>query len=338
MVDELGGIEKLSDDKFEALLNAYKFDQELQNNAKGASKNDSKSSGSGSKPSGGWGVNVETSYSESETTSNSFENETTEAFGDVCGGNWNLGGNIIDGQLDKIRDWEISTDPTEFKPSINHQWCDFIPGRLIPIYEFVPAGSEYKVTAEKLRQAWTKYIDSKGKKLTPTKQSIISIPGGINVKGNTDCVKRLNDHDREVSTSKNKETGWKVRFELVNLENGNVAVVVQLTVGEDGLDGNRTKLMLHYPIEVTNHEGGTAVIDTTEYNCIYETSGSIYRKEHDLFDVTRFFKDCPFLDFEHYPDNKVLISVDDEGSNDSSHIRIKVNYFCVPVLVDAKER
>lgn len=332
LVDELGGIEKLSDKQFEALLNAYKFDQELQNKAKDASKNDSKSSGSGSKPSG-CGFNVSTSYSESETTSNSFENTTTESKGIAYGGDWDLGSAIRKGELDKIPEWESSADPRSNDPLINHQWCDFIPGRLVPIYEFVPAG--YKVTAEKLRQAWTSYIARQGMKLTPTKQSIIQVPGGINVKGDKKTVKSLNS-DREVSTSKNKETGWKVRFELVNLENGNVAVVVQLTVGEDGLDGNRTLMMLHYPIEVTNPYGGTAVIDTTRYNCIYETQGSIYRQEHNLFDVTRFFLDCPFLDFEHHSDNKVYISVDG-GGDDSSHIRIQVKNFYVPVLVDVKD-
>ena len=244
-----------------------------------------------------------------------------------------MGSAIRKGELDKIPEWESSADPRSNDPLINHQWCDFIPGRLVPIYEFVPAG--YKVTAEKLRQAWTSYIARQGMKLTPTKQSIIQVPGGINVKGDKKTVKSLNS-DREVSTSKNKETGWKVRFELVNLENGNVAVVVQLTVGEDGLDGNRTLMMLHYPIEVTNPYGGTAVIDTTRYNCIYETQGSIYRQEHNLFDVTRFFLDCPFLDFEHHPDNKVYISVDG-GGDDSEHIRIKVKNFYVPVLVDVKD-
>ena len=300
LVDELGGIEKLSEEKFKELMSAYMHELDVQNQAKEAS------------------------------TSNSFENTTTYANGIVYGGDWDLSADIRDGKLDKIPAWERTADPRSNDPLINHQWCDFIPGKLVPIYEFVPAGC--KVIAEKLRQEWTRYIDSKGKKLTPTKQSIISIPGGINVKGDKKTVKSLN-LDREVSTRKNKETGWKVRFELVNLENGNVAVVVQLTVGEDGLGGNRI-LMLHYPIEVTCD--GPAVIDTTRYNCIYETQGSIYRQEHNLFDVTRFFKDCPFLDFEHHPDNKVFIRVDG-GGDDSSNIRIKVDYFHVPVLVDAKE-
>lgn len=331
LVDELGGIEKLSEEKFKALMDTYKYELDVQNKAKEASKNDSKSSGSGLKPSGGWGVSVSTSYSESETTSNSFENETTDINVIVYGGDWDLSTDIIQGEDDKISAWERSANPKFNDSSINHTWCDFIRGRLIPIYEFVPAG--YKVTAEELRQAWTSYIARKGKKLTPTKQDIKTI--SINVKGDKNCVKCLNDHDREVSTSKNKETGWKVRFELVNLENGNVAVVVQLTVGEDGLGGNRTLLMLHYPIEVTCDS--FAVIDTTKNGCsTYETSGSIYRKEHNLFDVTRFFLDCPFLDFEHHPDNKVYISVDG-GGDDSEHIRIKVDNFYIPVLVDAKE-
>lgn len=339
LVDELGGVEKLSDAEFKELMSAYKYELDVQNKAKEASKNDSKSSGSGSKSSGsgsklsGWGASAETSYSESETTSNSFENTTTESNGIAYGGDWALSAAIRNGELDKIPAWEISADPRSNDPLINHQWCDFIPGRLVPIYEFVPTGC--KVTAEKLRQEWTRYIDSKGKKLTPTKQSIISLPGGINVTGNSECVKSLNS-DREVDSGKNKATGWKVRFELVNLENGNVAVVVQLTVGEDGLGGNRTLMMLHYPIEVTNPNGGTTVIDTTTYNCSYETSGTIYRQEHSLFDVTRFFMDCPFLNLVKNPNNKVYIRVDG-GGDDSSNIQIKVDNFYIPVLVDAED-
>ena len=339
LVDELGGVEKLSDAEFKELMSAYKYELDVQNKAKEASKNDSKSSGSGSKSSSsgsklsGWGASAETSYSESETTSNSFENTTTESNGIAYGGDWALSAAIRNGELDKIPAWEISADPRSNDPLINHQWCDFIPGRLVPIYEFVPA--RCKVTAEKLRQEWTRYIDSKGKKLTPTKQSIISLPGGINITGNKDCVKSLNS-DREVDSGKNKATGWKVRFELVNLENGNVAVVVQLTVGEGGLGGNRTLMMLHYPIEVTNPDGGTTVIDTTTYNCSYETSGTIYRQEHSLFDVTRFFMDCPFLNLVKNPNNKVYIRVDG-GGDDSSNIQIKVDNFYIPVLVDAED-
>lgn len=346
LIDELGGIDNMSDAKFKEVMATYRHELDLQNKAKEASKTDSKSqnsdskssgsgsktSGSGSKQPGGWGFSGETSYSESETTSNSFENSTTETNGIAFGGDWALSAAIKDGKLDKIPEWEISTDPRSNDPLINHQWCDFIPGKLVPIYEFVPAGC--KVSAEKLRLEWTKHIDSKGKKLTPTKQSIITVPGGINITGNKECVQSLNS-DREVDSQKNKATGWKVRFELVNLENGNVAVVVQLTVGEDGLGGNRTLMMLHYPIEVTNPNGGTTVIDTTLHNCSYETSGTIYRREHNMFDVTRFFLDCPFLNFIENPTNKVYIKIDGNG-DDSSNIRIKVDNFYVPVLVDSE--
>ena len=54
-----------------------------------------------------------------------------------------------------------------------------------------------------------------------------------------------------------------------------------------------------------------------------------------MFDVTRFFLDCPFLNFIENPTNKVYIKIDGNG-DDSSNIRIKVDNFYVPVLVDSE--
>jgi hypothetical protein len=329
LVDELGGIDKLSDAKFKSLMETYQKELASQNKA----KEDSKKSDSKPKQNSFSGT---TTYTESETESFSFENETTNAFGIVFGGDTVLAADIKSGELEKIVEWEKKLDHYNIKQD-NHVWCDFIPGTLIPIYEFIPVG--YKVTPEDVRKEWTLYIESKGKAMLGAKQKMLRYPNKLIIRSGSGSIKNLakelghGDSDTEISTKDNKTTGWKVRFELVNLDNGNVAVVVQLTVGESGLSANRTLLMLHQPLEVTNNQDELTVIDTTKCKSIYEVSGNIYREEHKLIDVTRFFYDCPFLDFEHNKTNKVRIGIDG-GGGDEKNLRLEIDNFYLPVLVN----
>ena len=331
LVDELGGIDKLSDAKFKSIMEAYQKELASQNKA----KEDSKKSDSKPKQNSFSGT---TTYTESETESFSFENETTNAFGIVFGGDTVLAADIKSGELEKIVEWEKKLDHYNIKQD-NHVWCDFIPGTLIPIYEFIPVG--YKVTPEDVRKEWTLYIESKGKAMLGAKQKMLRYPNTLIIRSGSGSIKNLakelghGDTDTEVSTKDNKITGWKVRFELVNLDNGNVAVVVQLTVGESGLSANRTLLMLHQPLEVTNNQDELTVIDTTKCKSVYEVSGNIYREEHQLIDVTRFFYDCPFLDFEHNKTNKVRIGIDG-GGGDEKNLRLEIDNFYLPVLVNEK--
>lgn len=329
LVDELGGIDKLSDAKFKSIMETYQKELESQNKA----KEDSKKSDSKPKQNS---FSASTTYTESETESFSFENETTNAFGIVFGGDTVLAADIKSGELEKIVEWEKKLDHYNIKQD-NHVWCDFIPGTLIPIYEFIPVG--YKVTPEDVRKEWTLYIESKGKAMLGAKQKMLRYPNKLIIRSGSGSIKNLakelghGDSDTEVSTKDNKTTGWKVRFELVNLDNGNVAIVVQLTVGESGLSANRTLLMLHQPLEVTNNEDELTVIDTTKCKSVYEVSGNIYREEHKLIDVTRFFYDCPFLDFEHNKTNKVFIGIDG-GGGDEKNLRLEIDNFYLPVLVN----
>lgn len=331
LVDELGGIDKLSDAKFKSIMENYQKELESQNKA----KEDSKKSDSKPKQNSFSGT---TTYTESETESFSFENETTNAFGIVFGGDTVLAADIKSGELEKIVEWEKKLDHYNIKQD-NHVWCDFIPGTLTPIYEFIPVG--YKVTPEDVRKEWTLYIESKGKAMLGAKQKMLRYPNSLIIRSGSGSIKNLakelghGDTDTEVSTKDNKTTGWKVRFELVNLDNGNVAVVVQLTVGESGLSANRTLLMLHQPLEVTNNQDELTVIDTTKCKSVYEVSGNIYREEHKLIDVTRFFYDCPFLDFEHNKTNKVRIGIDG-GGGDEKNLRLEIDNFYLPVLVNEK--
>ena len=340
LVDELGGIEKVSPNQLKEIINSYNATLKEQNSASGNNdsqnenekKKESEKTGSTSTAQGN-GFSLSTSYSESVNESNKFENESTEENAIVYGGDWNLAREIQDGDLSKIIEWEKSL----YNSSNTNHWCDFIPGTLIPIYEFIPVG--YKITAEEVRKVWTSYIESKGKTLVPTQQKMLPLINGISIRGNNNVVKNIsnNDCDREISTEDRKCTGWKVRFELVNLDNGNVAVVVQYTVGESGLHANRSLLMLHYPIEVSNGDGGMCVVDTTKCHNVYEAEGEFWRKNNKLIDITRFFYDCPFLDFINNPNNCVQIKLDGSGSNDSSNMEIKIDNFYIPILTNVED-
>ena len=327
LVDELGGIEKLSDAKFKELLNNYNTSLQSQSKPKEDKDKDGGSTFQGT------GFTASTTYSESVNESQKFENESTEEKAIVYGGDWNLAREIQNGDLAKLIEWEKSL----YTSNDTDRWCDFVPGTLVPIYEFVPVG--YKITAEEVRKAWTRYIESKGAVLTPTCQKMLSMPNGISIKGSNNSVKNISsdDCDREISSQERKCTGWKVRFELVNLDNGNVAVLVQYTVGEGGLDAHRSLLMLHHPIEVSNKDGGLCVIDTTKCNNVYEAEGEIWRQNNSYIDVTRFFYDCPFLDFVNNPNNRVRIQLDGSGSNDSGNIKIEVDNFYLPILTDVED-
>ena len=331
LVDELGGVEKLSDAKFKELVNAYKNQGNASGN-KSSAKEEEDGKGSSDETIQGIGVTVSTTYSESVNESQKFENESTEENGEVYGGDGGFAADIRGGDLAKLIDWERSLHS---HPDTD-RWCDFVPGTLVPIYEFIPVG--YKITAEEVRRAWTRYIESKGQILLPSRQTMEKLSNGISIQGSNSVVKNLSDNcDREISSEERKCIGWKVRFELVNLDNGNVAVVVQYTVGEGGLNANRSLLMLHQPIESNNNHGELRVIDTMKYHNVYETEGEIWRKNDGFIDVTRFFYDCPFLDFINNPNNRVRIQLDGGGTNDSSNMKIKVDNFYLPVLTNVKD-
>ena len=331
LVDELGGIDKISDAKFKEILNAYKNGSNASADKKSEKKEEGDKDASGSTFQG-TGGSVSVTKSESLTESQKFENESTDEKGIVYGGDNGYAADIRGGDLAKLLDWEKTLDAS----GNTDCWCDFVPGTIIPIYEFIPVG--YKVTAEDVRKAWTRYIESKGQILVPTMQGMTQLFNGISVQGNSSVVKKLNDDcDHEISSEDRKCTGWKVRFELVNLDNGNVAVEVQYTVGEGGLNANRSLLMLHQPIEPANNEGELRVVDTMNYHNVYETEGEIWRKNSGFIDITRFFYDCPFLDFVNNPDNRVQIQLDGSGSNDSGNMKIKVDNFYIPVLTNVKD-
>ena len=257
------------------------------------------------------GVDVNTSES------SAYENESLEEECIVVGGNMALQ-NRICSDLTNINTWleSLNDDNTNY-------WADFERGTLYPIYECVPAGC--KITANALKTAWEKYMEGKNEEKECSRAELST---RFSITGSTNTVHRLNG-DREISTSDGKETGWKLYMEPVNLDGGDVAVAVQLTVGENGLDGNRSLLCLHEVVPIPKHTFAHLAIDSTKVKkASYEVQGSVYKKCHGLFDITNLVRDCPFLDTDGYT---VSISIDGNGDNDSKNLRV-VGAFKVPVI------
>lgn len=259
-------------------------------------------------------VGIEINTSESST----YENESMEEDCTVIGGNTALE-NRICGDLTNINNWEDSLNSSN-----TIYWADFEPGTLYPIYEFVPAGK--KVTASALKEAWEKYLDGQNAEKECGRTEIRK---AFSCKGSKNTVHTLNDCDREVSTGDDKETGWKLYMEPVNLDGGDVAIAVQLTVAESGMNANRTLLRLHEVVTMPKSNYPRIAIDSSKVKKVsYEVEGSVFKSCHGLFDITYLVKDCPFLDTKS---STVQISIDDKGSDDSTHLMV-VGTFKLPVI------
>ena len=268
---------------------------------------------------GSWGVSATVGIEVNTSESSTYENESMEESCTVIGGNTALE-NRICGDLNNINTWQESLNSGN-----TIYWADFEPGTLYPIYEFVPAGK--KVTASALKEAWEKYFEGQDAEKECGRTEITK---AFSCQGCDSTVYKINkDEDREVSTSDGKETGWKLYMEPVNLDGGDVAIAVQLTVGESGLNAGRTLLRLHEIVTMPKSTFPRIAIDSSKVTkASYEVEGSVFKKCHGLFNITYLVKDCPFLDTKS---NTVYISIDDNGSNDSKHLIVK-GTFKLPVI------
>ena len=317
---------KLSDAKYKSALEYLAQIQTNSSKDKKAPNSENKSS-STSATSGGsngkFGFSISPNYSTTSTETNKFEEESTRV---NC---YAIGGNV---------ESEYSMTPENYEEwwkSIkenSQNWCDFAPNTLIPIYELVPLG--YKISAEDLHVAWTNYIKQHNVNYAKMGEDVIY--QSIYVKGSSDVrVLRCNESDREISSSKNKLTGWKLYLELVNIENGDVALAVQLLVGEDGLNSGRSLLQLNEIVDLGRSVRGDSMIDTTKVNPVYTVFGEIYRQVvNEYLDITRFVRDCPFLDLSD--GKRVYIMLDGKDDNDSKYIRFKA-HVKVPVIYDCQD-
>ncbi len=290
-----------------------------KNNSQPATNNTDKSNASKKADAvGSIGGNVTVGIEINTSESSTYENESMEDSCTIVGGNKALE-NRICGDLNNINNWMDSLNSNN-----TNDWADFETGTLYPIYEFVPAGK--KVTASALKEAWEKYLDGQNAEKECGRTEIRK---AFSCQGSNSTVHRLNDCDREVSTGDGKETAWKLYLEPVNLDGGDVAVAVQLTVGESGMNANRTLLRLHEVVTMPKSNLPRIAIDSSKVTeKSYEVEGSVFKSCHGFFDITYLVKDCPFLDTKS---NTVQISIDDSGSNDSTHIRVR-GTFKLPVI------
>lgn len=208
--DEKGGKSSLDINKVEELLTGAKsFDDlktqlnKLLKEANGGSNGGGKSGGSG----GGSGISfsVSTAYNLKET----LERATGEEINDfdliMRGGNLMVNPFTDDNQtFDK---WRNTLDQ---KKSI---WCDYVPGRIIPLYKLAPDNNSMKI----LQKAWTTYCENHGIHSAALDHRVLSSPQTIT--GDKTCVKKFNDNsqDYNVNTSNDWPTGWKLTMDLVNV-------------------------------------------------------------------------------------------------------------------------
>lgn len=282
-----------------------------KNNTKPAT-NKKSASGSGS-----LSASLTAGYSVNTSESSTFENESMEESCTVVGGNMALE-NRICGDLSAINTWEDSLNSSN-----TNYWADFENGTLYPIYECVPAG--HKVTASALKTAWEKYLSDENAEKECGRTVITQ---RFSIQGSNESVHRLSG-DREINSSDGKLTAWVLYMEPVNIDGGNVAIAVQLTVGESGLNSGRSLLCLHEVVAINKSLFPRIAIDSTKVkNVSYRVQGSVYKSCHGLFDITYLVRDCPFLDTTS---NTVSISIDGNGDNDSKHLKV-VGVFKLPVI------
>ena len=189
-------VEKLLDaDSFEDLRKQVK---KLVEKAKGSAKGGE----SGGAPSIGNSVSLSVAYNMKET----LERATNEEIN-----NFDLimrGGNLM---VNPFTDDNTSFDKWRNTLDQKHSvWCDYVPGRIIPIYKLAPDSNSMKI----LERAWTIYCENHGIACAALEHRILSTPQSVS--GDKTCVRSLGN-DANVDTSSEWPTGWKLTMDLVNV-------------------------------------------------------------------------------------------------------------------------
>lgn len=282
-------------------------------NTSGANNNNA---GSG-KPSSNslFGGGVEVGYSTSETTSSSQETKSTEI---SCSG---IGGDVILLQkavkdLSLVDTWWNTIRQNAFA------FFDFIPGTLVPIYEFIPAG--YRLTPAMVKKASDDYQASKGQASVEYRDVITTKRFSSQGTANTTVV----ETDSDIYSQSGKNTGWKLRAELVNFLDGTVGCAVAVNISEGGLGAGRSELQSHLTIPVPLSGYQAMAIDTSRLSStIYTQQGTIRGQHHEWIDITEELRNCPF--FNTYSD-RIYIKIDGPG-DDEGNIGIQLG-LRVPVI------
>lgn len=193
-------IEKLLDaDGFEDLRKEVK---KLLEKAKGTGAGASKGDKSGSAPTVGNYADVSVAWNMKEVLERATNEEINNFALIMRGGNLMV--NPFTDDNTSFDKWRNTLDQ---KYSV---WCDYVPGRIIPLYKFAPDNNSMKI----LEKAWTTYCENHGITCAVLEHRILSGPQTIT--GDTTCVKSLGN-DANVYTSNEWPTGWKLNMNLVNI-------------------------------------------------------------------------------------------------------------------------
>ena len=257
---------------------------------------------------GGWNVNVGATTSNTETITFSNTDKSTEITCYSVGGDPALAGSFLMDNT-KYDKWAETVKN-------NQVFMDFIPGSVIPIYEFIPKsrrGENYKLTREMVKEAVESHL------LDKRLQNAEPVNGEQKLEFNT--LGKLNSkkkqEDEEVDSQNDKLTGWEAYFQLVNFGDGFAGCIIIYKVYEGGLNAGKTILENSQEIKLSKSKYAQMVIMNDEPT--YHMQGTIRGKRHDWIDVTEFFQDCEFIDT--YGDN-VEIKIDGSG-NDLGNIGIR---------------
>lgn len=284
-------------------------------NYKPAESKDKSNSGS----SGGTGGSFEVTRTSSSSSLSSEEAKTTKIDCRGAGGNKSLFPMIAEdpGQYEK---WfsSISAD--------NAVWADFVPGTVIPIYEFVPSGK--KLSRADVETACRNYIIAKG-----GVENFVLLEGKLNqdflLKGADGFSSNINKdeeggkQDGDISTQKGKTTGWEVAFELINLDGGKIAVACWFDVYEHGIGSGKSHIQVRKVIEIKSKFDSVAIGGS---KTTYTFRGKYVGKQHRWIDATAEARGCPFL----APGKKFYVKIDGSG-NDYHNIGIQ-GTFSVPFV------
>ena len=257
---------------------------------------------------GGWNVNVGATTSNTETITFSNTDKSTEITCYSVGGDPALAGSFLMDNT-KYDKWAETVKN-------NQVFMDFIPGSVIPIYEFIPKsrrGENYKLTREMVKEAVESHL------LDNRLQNAEPVNGEQKLEFNT--LGKLNSkkkqEDEEVDSENDKLTGWEAYFQLVNFCDGFAGCIINYKVYEGGINAGKTILENSQEIKLSKSKYAQMVIMNDEPT--FHMQGTIRGKRHDWIDVTEKFQDCEFIDT--YGDN-VEIKIDGSG-NDLGNIGIR---------------
>ena len=249
---------------------------------------------------GGWNVNVGATTSNTETITFSNTDKSTEITCYSVGGDPALAGSFLMDNT-KYDKWAETVKN-------NQVFMDFIPGSVIPIYEFIPKsrrGENYKLTREMVKEAVESHL------LDKRLQNAEPVNGEQKLEFNT--LGKLNSkkkqEDEEVDSQNDKLTGWEAYFQLVNFGDGFAGCIINYKVYEGGLNAGKTILENSQEIKLSKGKYAQMVIMNDEPT--FHMQGTIRGKRHDWIDVTEFFQDCEFIDT--YGDN-AEIKIDGSGN------------------------